>query len=1117
MILWLPTLGHAQFSDNFSDGDFSADPAWLGTTDLFIVNGSFQLQTNGPSQADTAFIATAFAPDFQDTVTWDFYWRMAFAPSNNNLSYIYLVSLAGNPSSAGNEGYYLRIGNTGNDSLRFYRFQGSSSTLLATGSNDYSSNPELRIRVVRYPGGTWEIWSDPTAGSNFQLEATASDNTYGTCAYFALWCKYTSSNATKFFFDDVDVQGSLYTDSDPPQLLDHSVDGPSQLTLSFSEPLEATSAQNISNYIVNNGIGAPQAAILSPDSTHVALTFSASFPIALQNTITVQGVADTAGNAIDSCHMGFVYYAFHTPGYRDLMINEIMADPTPSAGLPDQEFVEVYNPTPHHFLLTGLQLSDPSTAGTVTEFEFITPGEHVILCHHADTMSFAPYGHVIGLPQFPTLNNAGDVLTLVLGDTLLDSVAYSSLWYRDDDKAEGGFSLEQINPAHPCTDNVMDNWRATQDSTGGTPGRQNSVYNTLADTLAPELTSLWVSGPAELHLSFSEAADSLTMVQADYAINNGLNVISVSAEPPDFTQVSLTLSAPVDSALHYTVTVSGIADCAGNVLPHASASFGLGITPDPHDLVINEFYPLPLTSSAIPAVEFVELYNRTDKLLRLEGVYIGDRTSSAALPAVVVEPYEYVVVCDDDYSGLFSDTLKVAAVGSMPSLNNSDDELRLFRGLRILDKVSYEEGWYGDDVKAEGGFTLERINPGALCGLAGNWRASVAGGGGTPGAKNSVFDTLAGTPGPILTQARFTNLHEVALGFDQQMDSVSLIGAVRMDTQVLISKTIIADAGHVNAFSSEAFHRGRTYTISAEGAQNCAGQKAAQHTLELYLHDSAGVVINEVLFNPRGSGSDFVELYNRSGRDINLQGWSLAYRDSKDSLRFNIISDTDLLLASGGYIALSEDADNVLFNYPAAAPDNLYETALPAYPNEEGNVLLYDQLGTSMDRFYYSEDMHFALIDNPEGVSLERLAASRPANDAGNWHSASSDVGYATPGYINSQRYEPGSAPMAGFFLNEDYISPDNDGYQDVLNIGYMISEPGTSVTIRVFTEAGVPVRTLVSNHLAGTEGTYTWDGTNDLGEKARTGIHLVLVETFDLSGTRHTYKLPCVVAARLD
>ena len=70
---------NAQVNDNFSDGNFTANPTWLGDTTKFIVNSSFQLQLNAPAITDTAYISTI--SNRLDSTEWQFWVKLDFSPS----------------------------------------------------------------------------------------------------------------------------------------------------------------------------------------------------------------------------------------------------------------------------------------------------------------------------------------------------------------------------------------------------------------------------------------------------------------------------------------------------------------------------------------------------------------------------------------------------------------------------------------------------------------------------------------------------------------------------------------------------------------------------------------------------------------------------------------------------------------------------------------------------------------------------------------------------------------------------------------------------------------------------------------------------------------------------
>ncbi|MFN2430388.1 MAG: hypothetical protein ABR574_10250, partial [Cryomorphaceae bacterium] len=209
-------------------------------------------------------------------------------------------------------------------------------------------------------------------------------------------------------------------------------------------------------------------------------------------------------------------------------------------------------------------------------------------------------------------------------------------------------------------------------------------------------------------------------------------------------------------------------------------------------------------------------------------------------------------------------------------------------------------------------------------------------------------------------------------------------------------------------------------------------------------------------------------------------------------------------------------AENIEREYPFGRPENYLEMeSTPAYNNGSGTVILADELENTIDLFDYLEEYHLSLLNSVKGVSLERLSFTRPTNDAGNWTSAAGQVGFATPGYLNSQ-YNPEGVSATHFELNEKIFSPDNDGFQDIMLINYTLDEPGSVASVKIFDRRGREVKNLENGLVLGTTGTISWDGVTDNGSKARIGPHIVFIDVFHPNGFTHTQKLPVIVAGKL-
>jgi len=159
--------------------------------------------------------------------------------------------------------------------------------------------------------------------------------------------------------------------------------------------------------------------------------------------------------------------------------------------------------------------------------------------------------------------------------------------------------------------------------------------------------------------------------------------------------------------------------------------------------------------------------------------------------------------------------------------------------------------------------------------------------------------------------------------------------------------------------------------------------------------------------------------------------------------------------------------------------------------------------------------MHFALLNDTKGITLERIDFNRATNDKTNWHSAAKAIVYGTPGYRNSQYVDAGETDNA-IEITPEIFSPDEDGMNDVVNINYKFDTPGYTANISIYDSKGRLTKLLIRNELLGTTGTYSWDGINESKEKASIGIYIIYVEVFNLKGDVKKYKKTCVLGSKL-
>ncbi|MDA8956390.1 lamin tail domain-containing protein [Flavobacteriales bacterium] len=272
------------------------------------------------------------------------------------------------------------------------------------------------------------------------------------------------------------------------------------------------------------------------------------------------------------------------------------------------------------------------------------------------------------------------------------------------------------------------------------------------------------------------------------------------------------------------------------------------------------------------------------------------------------------------------------------------------------------------------------------------------------------------------------------------------------------------------------------------------------------------IVINEILFNPVDGDNDFVEIYNRSSKTLNIKDLMLGNYFGGRPDNFKDISNGFYLMKPAEIIVLSSSLSDLLFYHPQAMEERVFELeSMPGYNNQEGTVVLAID-STIIDVFSYHEDLHFPYLNSVDGVSLERIDTEIQSNRNDNWHSASEGADFSSPTLENSQKTQPNNGEDK-MKLSPKIISPDNDGIDDVLQIDIEVTEQGYNASILIFDSKGRLINQLVNNAFLGTKNTFYWDGLNQNRQAVQTGRYIVLFQAISPSGPTIAQKKTIVVS----
>ncbi|MBO6795079.1 MAG: lamin tail domain-containing protein [Balneolaceae bacterium] len=1016
MLLFGGTVQAQLFEDDFSDGDFTSNPSWSGADSNFVIvdlEGNSVLRLND-NQAATSYLITSST---EIEGFWEFFIRIdGTAPSGSNKAEVILMSDNADLSAAFN-GYGVRIGETGDDVFRLIRYDaGNEGAVVLSDTTVFDAGGAYRIKVSRDAAASWSLEvGEGYLGELKNAGSPATDNTYSSASFLGVKVSYTSSRTDDFYFDFKIDEPAVEIEPLEIEVLEQHSD--SELNLTFTRDFDFSTVQT-GDFLLNNSTNPVDVSELA--SNQIRIGFGDTFPGGA-NQLGVSGIR-SANNDTVLIDTTLTFFRFEDFEAGDVLINEFSKDPPPGSGLP--EYIEIVNQSGKVLNLKDWQVGDNSTLTTISDTDFVLfPDTFLVISSNPEALE-TTFGEMFSLVvSLPALNNTSDQIRVYDGnDTLVDSLEYTTAW--------GGVDVALERRSLAVSATIQANWGDSPNNLGGTPGQENDIEQ---DTTPPDLASFEILNDSTFQLIFTEEIKAEPASNPDnYDIQipvssaresvSGENdfVIATYFEPDT---VVLEFKQPIYSGSNPNIlTISNQEDVFGNESELIQQSYELLATDDPQpgDLVINEIMYDPPEGFS----EFVEIYVPETKTFNLKGWTISDNSGEDILITDQTfyikndefdhfssqrAPNPYVILVPDET--IQKNQNQRIVVGSrFPTLNNSTDAIVLKdpNGV-VIDSLTYFSSWGGNEV------SLERRSPELPSTLRENWGDSPSENMATPAAKNALgLDELP----PTLLNFDIISDREIQLIFSERIQDSTATNSQNFGlTNPLSASPVLIRPTEVE------FAEPDTITLTFENTffelnllevfnqTDFFGNKNERIAIEFeYVVNSdalAGEVkITEFAYDAPEGFSEFVEIYNPTNKNFDLQGWT--FNDNSGNRKR--ITNKEYFLKAGEYAVLAPDS-TIFENFGGIKL--LDVPGFPALNNTTDELVLRNGDGVLMDSLTYSSNW------GGEEVSLERRSVEFSGIYLENWgDSPAQNLG--TPGSPNeiTPDTEPPIAVEASFISN---------------------------------------------------------------------------------------------------
>jgi len=439
--------------------------------------------------------------------------------------------------------------------------------------------------------------------------------------------------------------------------------------------------------------------------------------------------------------------------------------------------------------------------------------------------------------------------------------------------------------------------------------------------------------------------------------------------------------------------------------------YGIEINEVRGDLVINEIMYSPINDEP----EWIEIFNTSKKSIFIKKYIIADKNDTAFTNSsgLLLEPNKYLIIADNNSISDIYPILDNVIITSLPTLNNSGDEIVIMDSLsRVIDSVAYASNWGGSN-----GNSLERINSEDDSNNPLNWGESITP---TPGKINSISKKDR----DVKIENVVVNPRTAALGdFVNILTKIKNIGKneISFNLQLFndldnnfVKDDMLEESEMIILNTKDSLNYVFNYKISIDEIEknflikiNVEDDDSSNNSFWLKIYsgyEKFSIIINEIMYAPINNDPEWIELFNNSDNNIVFSKYKIA--DKNDTVTIN---SPNLVFEPNQYLVLADDS--LIYNVYQDL-ENVIITNIPTLNNSDDEIIIMDSLSRIIDSVSY-----LSTWGGSNGNSVERVEPKDSSNDPNNWNESK----YPTPGKINSVTQKDFNLSIDTIFTSPEY------------------------------------------------------------------------------------------------